>query len=477
MNHLKTFIFLLLLSYIWACKPETFTYNQSDKLTFSFDTIVFDTIISKIYQGTPKSVNRQFIVRNPHDKSIKTSISLASGATSTFRMNVDGDPGTNFENVVIKPHDSIYVFVEAYANPNHNPSGDPLILRDSIIFKTNGNQQNVQLIAWGQDANFYFSDSTSTNIIWNDKTKPYVIYDFFKVKEGSTLTIKEGVKIYFSPYSALWIQGTLKIEGTNAEPVILEGDRTSDKYSDKFTFYKYFNLPGQWYGIYLQYPSKANVIKQARIKNSSVGIFMDSVTVDANPVVSIFNTTIQNITYHAVKGTRSKVYIENSVLANCGSACLYTFKGGDYDLRHTTISGYCDFSSSNDPALAVTNRLRNQFGYVLETYPISFSILNSVVWGELKDEVLLDIEESKLISLTPFNSVFKSTSATLSQSGTDNVLNQSPKFKDYEKYNFDLDTLSAARDIGKILNPPINSDYMNRIRDSKPDAGAFERKE
>lgn len=439
------------------------------------DTIVFDTIISQIYKGTPKSVNRQFVVKNIHEKSIKTSIKLGGGSLSTFRLNVDGEPGINFENITIKPHDSIFVFVEAYANPNHTPSGDPLIIRDSIVFSTNSNLQNVQLIAWGQDANFYFSDSTSTDIVWSDNTKPYVVYDNFKVKEGATLSIKEGVKVYFAPNSYLWIQGTLKVEGTNSQPVIFEGDRTSDKYSDKFTFYKYFNVPGQWFGIYLQYPSKNNVIKNARIKNAAIGVFMDSTSVDGKAVVSIYNSFIQNMTYNAVRGTRSKVYIENSVLANCGSACLYTFKGGDYDLRHVTISGNSDFGSTNDPALAVTNRLRNQFGQILETYTIAFSILNSIVWGELKDEVMLDIDEAKLISLTPLNSLFKSTSATLSQSVTKNVMNLDPKFKNFSKYNFSLDTLSPAKDIGATLVPPINIDYMNQIRDSKPDAGAFER--
>lgn len=473
-NYVK--LFLLIVSvYFWSCKPETFTDNTNDKLVFSHDTIIFDTIISQLYKGTPKSVNRQFVVKNKHNKSIKTSIKLANGNLSTFSLNVDGEPGIQFDNIVIKPNDSIFVFVEAYANPNHNPLGNPLILRDSIVFLTNNNLQNIQLVAWGQDANFFLSDSVSTNSVWSDKTKPYVIYDFFKVKEGATLTIKEGVKVYFSPYSAMWVQGTLKVEGTNTEPVIFEGDRTSDKYSDKHTFTKYYNIPGQWFGIYLQYPSKSNTIKYARIKNATVGVYMDSSSFDGNANVSIYNTFIQNMTYSAVRGTRSKVYIENSVLANCGSACLYTFKGGDYNLKHITVSGYCDFGSSNDPALAVTNRLRNQFGQILETYSIAFSIINSIVWGELKEEVMLDIDEAKLISLSPLNSLFKTTNGTLSQTITENVLNKEPKFKDYTKYNFDLDTLSHAKDIGKTLTPQINIDYMNRLRDSKPDAGAFER--
>lgn len=468
----------MFLAYITGCKPEKFTTDTKDKLSFSWDTIMFDTIISQLYVGTPKSVNRQFVVRNTHDKKIKTSIYLAGGDKSTFRLNVDGEPGIRFDEIEIRAHDSIFVFVEAYANKNHDPNGDALILHDSIVFLTNGNYQNVQLVAWGQDAIYHYRDSTETDIVWDNKTKPYVVYGFFRVKPGATLTIKEGVKIYFSPYSPLEIYGTLKIEGTATEPVIMEGDRTSDKNSDRHYPIKYANIPGQWFGIALGWPSSGNTIKHARIKNATFGIYIDSSSVDGKPVVSVFNSFIQNMSFSAIRGTRSKVTIENSVLANCGSACLYTFKGGDYDLRHVTISGYCDFGGGNDPALAVTNRLRNGFGQVIETYPnLVFKFLNSIVYGELSDEIALDIDATKNPDTSLFGSVFKTKNLSISQPGTQNVLNKDPKFKDYTKYRFDLDTLSSAKDIGVILSPPINSDYIAKPRDSKPDAGAFERVE
>lgn len=438
---------------------------------------MFDTIISQLYIGTPKSVNRQFVVRNPHKKkNIKTSIFLAGGDKSTFRLNVDGEPGTRFDDIEIRPHDSIFVFVEAYANQNHDPNGDALIIHDSIVFQTNGNVQNVQLVAWGQDAHYYYKDSTETNMVWADKTRPYVVYNYFYVKPGATLTIKEGVKVYFSPYSTLYTEGTLKIEGTAAEPVIFEGDRTSDKYSDKFSAFKYANIPGQWFGLRFGWPTNGNTIKYARIKNAAYGIFMDSLSPNTQPVVSIYNTMIQNMTAYAVIGNRSKVYIENSILANCGSACLYTYKGGDYDLRHVTVSGYCDFGGGNDPALAVTNRLRDGFGRIIETYPgLRFKFLNSIVYGELKDEIGFDIDATILPEPIPIlGSLLKSTNQSIAQSGSQNVLNQDPKFKDYKKYRFDLDTLSPAKDIGFILNPPIPKDYSDKLRDSKPDAGAFE---
>ena len=474
MKTITRFFALLILIWIYACKPEGFTTNFGDKLSFSEDTIVYDTILTKLYVGTPKSVNRQFVVRNPHSKRIKTSIFLAGGDQSQFRINVDGDPGTTFTDVEIGANDSIFVFVEAYANPNHNPSGNPLIVRDSIVFQTNGNFQNIQLVAWGQDCNYIYRDSTETNVVWSDKTKPYVVYDYFYVKPGTTLTIKEGVKVYFSPYATIYTEGTLKVEGTASEPVLFEGDRTSDKYSDKFSAYKYANLPGQWFGLSFAWPTKGNSINNARIKNAIFGIYCDSSSVDGQPIVDISKTFIQNMTFSAIRGTRSKIKAVNSVMANCGSVCVYTFKGGDYNLNFCTLSGFCDFGGTNDPALVVSNRLRNDFGQIIETYPITFSMINTIVWGEQKEEVYLDIEAQKLIQLTPLNNLLKSNNANFLVAGTNNVLNKNPKFKDYLKYRYDLDTLSPARGIG-LTGTGITDDYLSKARDAAPDAGAFEK--
>ncbi len=461
-----------------TCKPEKFTTNSADKLSFNYDTILFDTILTQLYIGTPKSVNRQFLVKNPHDKKIKTTITLASGGQSQFRLNVDGDPGTHFENVEIRAGDSIFVFVEAYANPNYDPKGNALIVRDSIVFETNGNLQDVKLIAWGQDAIYHFKDSTIGNTIWADKTKPYVIYDFFRIKEGATLTIKPGVKIYFSPYSSIENWGTLKIEGTVNEPVIMEGDRTSDRNSDKYSAFKYANIPGQWFGIKYLWPSKDNTILHARIKNGSVGVYVDSSSSNSSPNVSIEKSFIQNMTYSAVYGIRSNIVIENSVLANCGSACLYTYKGGQYDLRHVTISGYTDFGSGTNPALAVTNRLRDGFGRIIETYPgLVFNFYNSIVWGDEVNEFYFDIDGTRLTNpddFAPLSSVIKSDNSFFAQSILKNAVNLDPKLKDPKKFQFSLDTLSAAKDFGNPL-VGIPDDFTDKLRDSKPDAGAFER--
>lgn len=421
----------------------------------------------------PKSVNRQFLVKNTHDQKIKTRIFLAGGVKSTFRLNVDGDTGTFFDEVEIRANDSIFVFVEAY--PLKSFTDNPIFIKDSIVFITNGNMQDVKLITWGQDAVYFYRDSTETDLVWADKNKPYVIYDYFYVKPGATLRILPGVKVYFAPYSTLYTEGTLKVEGTLEEPVIFEGDRTADKYSDAFTIYKYYNIPGQWFGLAFGWPSNQNSIRHARIKNATVGIFLDSSSSDGQPNVGIYNCIIQNMLYNAVRGNQSMIYSENSVFANCGSACIYTFKGGDYDLKHITISGYTDFSGSSDPALAVTNRLRNDFGQILATYPLKFSLLNSIVHGPKEEEFYTDIDDTKVLAFSPLNNLIKTKNKSFGQTGTRNILNVDPKFVDYKKYRFDLDTLSPAKDT--CLNIGINTDLNNINRDSKPDAGAYERKE
>ena len=43
----------------------------------------------------------------------------------------------------------MYIFVEATLDPNIDP--DILRIQDSITFSVNGNLQDIDLVAWGQD--------------------------------------------------------------------------------------------------------------------------------------------------------------------------------------------------------------------------------------------------------------------------------------------------------------------------------------
>ncbi|MCK4751345.1 MAG: hypothetical protein KAT15_30010, partial [Bacteroidales bacterium] len=127
-------IAFIALAFSFACQPErSYVEDSEARLSFTLDTVFFDTVFTTV--GT---VTESFRIKNPHNQFVMIDeISLAGGASSVFRINVDGEPGTNFSNVEIAPKDSMYVFVEATLDPNE--ADDILRIQDSIVFLTNGN--------------------------------------------------------------------------------------------------------------------------------------------------------------------------------------------------------------------------------------------------------------------------------------------------------------------------------------------------
>ena len=70
----------------FQCQPERTYIEDSDaKLSFTLDTLFFDTVFTTI--GT---VTRHFRIKNPNSQFIKIDrMSLAGGNNSVFRINVD----------------------------------------------------------------------------------------------------------------------------------------------------------------------------------------------------------------------------------------------------------------------------------------------------------------------------------------------------------------------------------------------------
>ena len=197
LNNVKLLIITLLaIISINSCKKDVILSDSNAKLNFSTDTILFDTVFASI-----GSVTKNFRVYNPYDEVLKiSSIRLANGAASLFRVNVNGIPGTSFSDIEIRGGDSIWVFVEVTVNPNNQSL--PYVVQDSLVFETNGNIQDIDLVAWGQNAHFFIAKKESPNlppyviidtnlnstITW-DKTLPYVIYGGFAVVDSSTSLI------------------------------------------------------------------------------------------------------------------------------------------------------------------------------------------------------------------------------------------------------------------------------------------------
>lgn len=479
MEHLKKYpiaiilFAFVILSLFANCRKENF-YTGSANLSFGSDTIYFDTVFTRLPGSPyPRSINKQFVIRNPYNDHIKTSISLAGGSSSPFRINVDGIPTNDLKDYEIRPKDSIFVFVECTLEPNNQTQ--PALVRDSIIVSTNGSIQEVQLAAYGWDA-YYFQDSVlECNAIWDKTDKPYVVVNSVAVDNDCQLEIKPGVHIYSSGNSQFYILGTLKVNGTKEQPVVFQADRLDRRYE---------NTPGQWIGLHFYRFSKNNEINFAEIKNAIIGVRVDSLSVNSNQKLTMRNSIIQNCSNIGLLGITADVAVDNSIIHNCGSYTFLGYFGGNYNLRNNTFVNYNIGFSRNDPHFVFNNIQLDQNDNFVRDYNISYNVQNCIIYGSNEDEIQFDISSANPPSSAMIQAnIIRTKNTDLNFNG--NLLNvghtSSPFFKDvifedYFNYNFELDSLSPAIDNGVILSPALNTDFENNPRDGTPDIGAYEDK-
>mgnify|MGYP003861679953 FL=1 len=219
-------------------------------LEFSTDTLVFDTVFT-----TVGSTTKALKIYNNDQKSLKIdAIELMGGAQSVFRLNIDGVPTDLQEDLILEAQDSLFIFVEVTLNSNGG--NQPLIIEDSIRFRTNGKDQFVRLAAWGQDAYFHYTNFQANIFDLNEgvwpNDKPHVIYGAAIVDSSKTLTIPAGTKVHLHKNAILYVyKGALQIEGELGNEVVFQGDRLEQDYQD---------VSGQYYGIYFHeaLPSSIN---------------------------------------------------------------------------------------------------------------------------------------------------------------------------------------------------------------------------
>ncbi|MEJ7683489.1 MAG: hypothetical protein WKG06_37660 [Segetibacter sp.] len=108
------FAIVLLILIALSCTKTSFITSPNASLSFSTDTLHFDTVFT-----TTGSVTQSFKIFNQNDQKLRLSqIRLMAGASSPFKINVDGTAGANFSDVELEPNDSVYVFVSVTINPN-----------------------------------------------------------------------------------------------------------------------------------------------------------------------------------------------------------------------------------------------------------------------------------------------------------------------------------------------------------------------
>lgn len=330
--------FLSLLG-MTSCIEDGFTTSSSDQPTFSADTLK----MGETFTLTPTPTQR-FTVYNRHDKNINiSSISLRDDAENLFRLNVDGITGRQFNNVEIRPNDSIFVFVEATLPE----IGDnmPLTFERHLDFVTNGVTRSVVLSLTGQDVVRCNGLTIEKDTRWTDE-KPYLIFDTLRVSPGVTLTISAGAKLHFHSEAAMKVEGTLVAEGTAEKPVTMTGDRSGNVASN----IPYELMSGQWGGIYFASSSRDNRLSYCSIRNSSDGLTLEPIESGKLPALTLTDCVIRNTTNYVVDARHANVKIVGCELAEASNGIL-RLVGGDHVINHCTIANNYLFTALGGPAV------------------------------------------------------------------------------------------------------------------------------
>lgn len=410
---------------ITSCKKDKLITDSSAKLEFSANSILFDTVFT-----TVGSVTKTFIVHNRHAQRINiSSIRMAKGTSSNFRINVDGQKGVSFSDVEIEANDSLFVFAEVTVDPNNQ--NNPFVIRDSVVFETNGNVQDVDLEAWGQDAYFHTPDTfpadgfpgysvINCNEVWTND-KPHVIYAYALIAPGCTLTIKDGARVYMHPNAVLYADSaaTLIIKGTISQPVTFQGDRLEPEYAD---------AAGQWGWIHLSPMSKNNLVDWAIIKNGYIGIVSDTVNTWTSPTLTISNTIIKNMNVAALYGRGTFIHGSNCVFANCGQYVSALSIGGKYNFYHCTFGNYWTGSTRQFPVLLLNNYYKDINENIISRNLDSAYFYNCIVYGDISsgEELKLDSVSSADFRYKFHNCLLRTT---VSSSYFENVIvNKDPFF-------------------------------------------------
>ncbi len=451
--------------------------DNASAIDFSTDSVLFDTVFK--YAG---STTKLFKIYNKHKQPILiSSIQLAGGKSSAFRINVDGISSTEFKDVEIPSSDSLFVFVQVTVNPNQNAA---LLIIDSVVFLTNGNSQDVKLTAIGQDVYLHTPDHFPSNglppysiigreghdtILPNDK--PHLFFGYAVIDSDCKLTIQAGTRLFFHNNSKLWVydKGTLIVKGTYKNEVVFQGDRLETDYKD---------LPGQWGGIWLSQGSLNNEIDWAIIKNSIVGIKVDSVTTPTAPTLKLSNTIIKNMQSAAIWALDARIWSYNCVFANCGEAVAALQLGGSYRFEQCTFANYWSQKQRKNPLLILNNYYdaANGVQYVRNLDSAYFG--NCILHGSLEEEIGLDPSPNGgKFSYKFENCILKTILPISNPLNYKNIYkNADPSFKDFKINDYHLNATSTAIDKGylNLITPDLENKARPNPTTSLPDLGAYE---
>ena len=407
---------MMLMLAFTACINDDFATGSSDILTFSTDTVAFDTVITG--QGTP---TKQFLVYNKSKKMLNiSSIKVAGESKGHFFLNVDGMKGSEFHDIEVRGEDSIYVFVESRLDPTN--VDEPEYLKDNIEFVTNGVTQKVAVTAWGQDV-IILNDTTLSEPTRLTAAKPYLIYGTLTVDTLINVTIDPGATLLFHDKASMLVKGTVKAQGTVDAPITLRGDRLDHVVGE----IGYDIMSGQWDGVYINYGSFNNELSHVIMRGNTRGLQVYSNNINRRSL-HMLNCVLHNATYLTLLGVNAMIEAEGCEFSDAGLV-VADFLGGKLAFVNCTFANYYLFAAIEGPIVNLETEFEEG---VAATFSGGFD--NCIFYGNTSE---LNMSELTDVNLYMRNCLFKS-------GGEDDsnfincVWDANPKFyTEREKYIFD----------------------------------------
>lgn len=458
MNKFKLLLgasFWILLMAVSCNRDDINFESPTQLLRFSADTVFCDTVYNQV-----RSETYAVKIYNNEDKDVMIpKISLGSGNASLYRINVDGKAGTDFTNVPLRKNDSLYIFVEIAPVAN----APQAIAEDQINVETPAGKQHVTLFSVVQDAEFYIESKTNPNILTNNTNwtneKAKIIFGNLTLDAGKKLDIQKGTKVYFFKNSALKIgkNAELNVKGELNNEVIFRGDRSETKYD---------TIPKNWQGISFDVGAKLDM-NYARVFGGTRGLQMIETT------AAIKNSIIHTHQEYGIYAVKSNITASNLVMNNCGEADLGIFKGGTYNITHSTLANYWDFNTAL-PSIGIYATNEYQNNATLENGPLTLNVKNSIIYGSAENMVELKPINGQTFT-TDFSYNLLKYGSKANYAAPNSIKNQDPKFQNYftQKLNLRVKADSPAKGKGVYLSS-FPTDIAGVTRTNPPTIGAYQ---
>lgn len=443
-RHIALCLLLMLTCMLAGCKNEIITDNPASRLVFSCDTLTFDTVFTSIGSST-----QRVMLRNPNANAIRIDRVMQDNRNE-FSINIDGENDLNaLSGKVIRGGDSIYIFVRVYVNPSAHT--EALRVEDNLRIVANGTERVLHLEAYGQNIHLIHTDSLFTSLRNYTFTSdlPYLIYD--TVVLTGTTHIQSGARLYFHKGASLQVNGSIHAEGTETQPIILLGDRRD---------YLFENVPysyaaGQWTGVIIVEPEELYMPRQYRfaythIISAEYGLFALSYAQQPKSQLTLDHCRIHNHSAFGLVAQNIHSDVYYSEISNAASYLVY-LAGAKHTWDHNTVANF--FNSTN---IRVQNIGLNRNLPVLTvdtaydaTSMAELTIKNSIVTG-LNRKYIHYVVDSFMLGSIPTHAPDSFPTCYVAADTTGHLFrNTYFEYKVYDYYDFRLDSLSPARQIGE----------------------------